>query len=218
MVKVNSSRAKKILETPRFLKNEITPSMRRFPGDQLTLWMDVEGNALSVKNLSFSGSLDNGQILVLESMGSLLVGKNISLLDSLTIRECEAYLRDRNSEAAFEGMTSEEESLLMAVFRWIRSWPFKNPSETYAYAREKGPFRLLRLADKVRELKAFLASADVTSLYQNRRHPELIDVEELTVYVEAPYATEDDRALFQELHERGVEIFHEDELNFIPEN
>ncbi len=218
MVKVNSSRAKKILETPRFLKNEISPSMRRYPGDQITLWMDLEGNALSVKNLSFSGSLENGQILVLESMASLLVGKKISLLETLSIRECEAFLRDRNSEAAFEGMTSEEESLLLAVFRWIRSWPFKNPNEVYSYAKEKGPFRILRLADKVRELKAFLASADVTSLYLGHRHPELIDVEDLTVYVDVPYASEEERALFQELHERGVEIFHEEELNFIPES
>ncbi len=217
MVKVNSSRAKKILETPRFLKNEITLSMRRFPGDQIILWMDLEGSAHSVKNLSFSGSLENGQILLLESMASLLVGKNISVLETLTVRECEAYLRDRNSEMAFEGMSSEEETLIMSVFRWIRLWPFKNPTEVYSFAKEKGPFRLLRLADKVRELKAFLASADVTSLYLGQRHPELIDVEELTVYVDAPYASEEERTLFQELHERGAGIFREEELNFIPE-
>ena len=101
MVKVNSTRAQKILEAPRFWKKEVSPSMRKFPGSGILLWVDVEGDSQSVKNLSFSGSLETIHILVLESMAGLLIGKKISLLDQMTLRECEAFLRDRNSEAAF---------------------------------------------------------------------------------------------------------------------
>jgi hypothetical protein len=217
MVKVNSSRAKKILEAPRFLKKSVSSSMRKFPGSEINLWVAVEGEPLSVKNLSFSGALDSVHILILESMASLLIDKKISLLETLTVRECEAFLRDRNSEPAFEGWDGEIEKTFHSVFLWIRAWPFKNSSQSYSYPREKGPFRQLKLADKVRELKAFLGSAEIASLYGTLRTPELIDVVELTAYVDAPYSGETERSLFQELHERGVEIFRDEELNFIPE-
>ncbi len=218
MVKVNSTRAGKILEAPRFLKSELTPSMRKFPGDDISLWIDVEGDFQSVKNLSFYGQLEPVHILILESMASLLVGKKIALLETLSVRECEAFLRDRNSEPAIEGWGQNEEKLFQTVFQWIRAWPFKNFSQNYVYSRDKGPFRLLRLADKVRELKAFLTSAEISTLYQDTRLPELVDVEELTVYVDAPYSGESDRELFEKLHEIGVKVFGEDELNFIPES
>ncbi len=218
MVKVNSSRARKILEAPRYLKAEVTPTMRKYPGSGILLWVEVEGDSLSVKNLSYSGTLESVHVLILESMASLLIGKKLSLLENLSVRECEAYLRDRNSEPAFEGWGQDEEKLFHSVFQWIRVWPFRISSQNYVYPREKGPFRQLRLADKVREIKAFLTSTEIASLYAETRRPELVDVEELTVYVQAPYSSESERALFQELHERGVEIFGEDELNFIPES
>lgn len=217
MVKVNSSRARKILEAPKYLKSEVTPSMRKFPGSGILLWVEMEGDPGNVKNLSFSGTLDEFQRLVLESMASLLIGKKITLLENLSVRECEAYLRDRNSEAAFEGWSAEEENVFRPVFQWLRAWPFINPSQSYKYSREKGPFRQLKLADKVRELKAFLISQEIATLYATTRLPELVDVEDLTVYVMVPYSSESERSLFHELHERGVETFGEEELNFIPE-
>lgn len=218
MVKVNSSRAKKILENPPHQKAEVTPAMRKFPSDGISLWLEVEGDPVSVKNLSFSGTLEPIQILLLESMASLLIGKKISLLETLSVRECEAFLRDRNSEVAFEGQTADQERMMESVFRWVRAWPFKTSAQNYSYAREKGPFRLLKLADKVREIKGFLASEQISALYRGIRNPELIDIEDLTVYVDVPYSSEEERGLFHDLHERGVEVFGEDELNFIPES
>lgn len=218
MVKVNSSRAKKILENPAHQKKEVTSAMRKFPGDGISLWVEVEGDPVSVKNLSYAGDPEPFHILLLEAMTSLLNGKKISLLETLSVRECEAFLRDRNSEAAFEGQSAEQERVMEAVFRWIRAWPFKASAQNYSYAREKGPFRQLKLADKVREIKGFLASEQISSLYREIRNPELIDIEDLTVYVDVPYSSEEERGLFEELHERGVEVFGEDELNFIPES
>ena len=218
MVKVNSTRAGKILESPRFLKPELSPSMRKFPNDEISLWVNVEGDFQSVKNLSFYGDLVPFQVLILESMASLLVGKKIAILETLSVRECEAYLRDRNSEPALVGWGQKEENLFQTVFQWVRAWPFKNFSQNYVYPRGKGPFRHLHLIDKVRELKAFLSSAEVSTLYLETRLPELVDVEELTVYVDAPYSLDQDRHLFEKLHAMGVDVFGEDELNFIPES
>jgi hypothetical protein len=218
MVKVISTRAKKILDAPSFFKTQVTPPMRKFPGDEISLWVDLEGEFQTVKNLSFSGELESIHILILESMASLLIGKKVSILETLSVRECEAFLRDRNSLPAFEGWGQKEEQLFHSVFQWIRAWPFKNFSQNYSYSKDKGPFRLLRLAEKVRELKSFLTSAEISILYQKTRLPELVDVEELTVFVNAPYSSEADRQLFQKLHERGVDVFNEEELNFIPES
>lgn len=217
MVKVNSSRAQKILETPRFRKAQILPTMRKFPGTGILLWIDLEGDQASVKNLSYSGTLDPIQVLILESMASLLIGKSLGTLETLTVRECEAFLRDRNSETAFDGWGQDHEKLFHSVFQWIRVWPFRSASQGYVFPKEKGAFRQLRLADKVREIKAFLASAEISALYAENSSPELVDVEDLSVFVQAPYSTESQKRLFQELHERGVEVFGEDELNFIPE-
>ena len=148
MVKVNSSRAQKILETPRYRKGEVTPSMRKYPGSGILLWIDIEGDPLSVKNLSYSGTLETVHVLILESMASLLMGKNLSALENLTVRECEAFLRDRNSEAAFTGWGQDDEKLFHSIFQWIRVWPFRNSSQNFIYPKEKGPFRQLRLADR----------------------------------------------------------------------
>ena len=73
------------------------------------------------------------------------------------------------------------------------------------------------MVDKIRELKAFLSSFEVRELYQGSVAPELIDVEDLTVYIQAPYQSEQDRARFEELHILGVSMFQEENLNFIPE-
>jgi hypothetical protein len=95
--------------------------------------------------------------------------------------------------------------------------PVHEEAREYHFEREKGPFHRLSLVDKVRELKAFLNSPEIVSLYEGRERPELVDVEDLTVYVLASYADESDRILFDRLHELGVETFQEESLNFIPE-
>ncbi len=71
--------------------------------------------------------------------------------------------------------------------------------------------------DKVREIKAFLNSPEILTLYQNLPRPELVDVEDLTVYIHAPYESQREKSLFEELHILGVEAFQEENLNFIPD-
>lgn len=217
MLKINSERAKKILGTPRFVKNELSPLMKRYPGDGIILWVHLEWEQNIVKNLSFYGEMGDLQKIILESMASLLIGKPITSLDNLSIRECEAFLRDRNSEVAFEGMTEDEEIELKKVFTWIRMWPKMDAPKVYNFPSEKGLFRNMKLVDKVREIKAFLNSPEILTLYQNLARPELVDVEDLTVYIHAPYASQREKSLFEELHILGVEAFQEENLNFIPD-
>lgn len=217
MLKINSERAKKILENPRFIKTELSPLMKRYPGDSVVLWVQLDWDQHIVKNLSFYGEFTSLQKIILESMASLLIGKPITGLDNLSVRECEAFLRDRNSQVAFEGMSEEEENLLKKVFQWIRVWPKLEAPKEYRFSYEKCPFYKLKLVDKIREIKAFLNSPEILTLYQNLARPELVDVEDLTVYIHAPYSSEKERALFEELHILGVEAFQEESLNFIPE-
>lgn len=217
MFKIKSERAKRTLERPKFIKEELSPLMKRYPGSGLALWVQLDWDHNIVKNLSFHGELGDLQKIIFESMASLLIGKPITSLDSLSLRECEAFLRDRNSETAFEGMTEDEENELKKIFSWIRMWPRYEEAKTYHFHSEKGLFHTLKLTDKIREIKAFLNSPEILTLYQNLPRPELVDVEDLTVYIHAPYGSQREKSLFEELHILGVEAFQEENLNFIPE-
>jgi hypothetical protein len=214
---VKSQRAKTILSQPRFRRAELDREMKRYPGDRLALWCKVELDLNIVKNLSFYGTVSDAEAALLESMASLLIGKPISKLDELTVRECEAFLRDRNSEAAIDGMTETDETELRKVFLWVRATPSRGPAKEYRFHSEKGPFRGLKLVEKVRELKAFLNAPEILTLYQGLVPPELVDVEELTVYIQAPYGSPRERGLFEQLHLLGVHAFQEENLNFIPD-
>jgi hypothetical protein len=214
---VKSVRAKRLLEEPRFIKNALEAGMKKFPGPHLVLWAKVELEDHLVKNLSLFGSLEDHQKVLLESMATLLFGGSISRLDELSVRECEAFLRDKNSEASIQEMLDSHEEILKSVFKWLRLISQSQSSKEYTFSSEKGPFYQLKLVDKIKELKAFLNSPEVLTLYQNLPLPELIDVEELTVYIHASYASQSEKELFSKLHTMGVETFQEENLNFIPE-
>jgi hypothetical protein len=216
VVLIKSSRAQKVLAQPRYFSAEKKSGMRRYPGHE-NLWLEIEWDKNNVKNLSFFGDLKDYELVLLDSMASLLVGKPVSSLSQLSVRECEAFLRDRNSELALEGMTEKIETEFKSLFSWLTFYPLPIHGIEFTFSSEKGPFQGLSLVEKVRQIKAFLQSSDILTLYQHHPRPELIDVEGLTVYVEAPYETSEEKALFEELHLLGVAAFQEENLNFIPE-
>lgn len=190
--------------------------MKKYPGGK-ELWVKVEWEINNVKNLSFYGQVADHEKVLLESWAFLLIGKPIAKLKEISIRECEAFLRDRNSEMAIEGMTENDELELKKVIQWMSVLSPSSPAKEYTFSSEKGPFRNLKLTDKIREIKAFLNSPEILTLYQGQARPELVDVEELTVYIHAPYDSQREKSLFEELHVLGVEAFQEENLNFIPE-
>jgi hypothetical protein len=178
VITIKSVRAKKLLESPRYVKGELESEMKRYPGDDLVLWVKLDWDQHNVKNLSMFGELKDHQKIFLESMASLLIGKPITVLENLSVRECEAFLRDRNSEQAVEGMTDSEEMILKKVFQWVRMWPKLATPVEYSFSSQKGPFRNLKLVEKIKEVKAFLNSPEILTLYQNLPRPELVDVDD----------------------------------------
>jgi hypothetical protein len=217
MLVIKSQRAQKLLEHPVAVKKELDSKMRKYPNEFLKVWVDMEFDLNRVKKLSFFGELDFDEKIILESLACLMLDKPLAHLDAISLRECEAFLRDRNSELAFEGASPDLENKFKRFFSWLKNWSMITHGEHYSFRSEKGPFHQLKLVDKIKELKAFLNSIDIINLYQSSVRPELIDVEDLTVYIQVPYQSEMDKSLFEELHILGVEAFQEENLNFIPE-
>lgn len=217
MVVIKSERAKGLLQNPRAIDQTNLTQMRKYPSDDFILWVNLEREEKNVKNLSFAGTLQDHEKVLLEAVAGLMKGRPLALLENLSLREVEAFLRDRNSELALENLGPDEEAKFKKLFQWLRAFrPAEAPQE-YQFSSQTGPFRNMKLVDKVRELKAFLNSFEIQELYQGSHSPELIDVDDLTVFILAPYHSEKDKALFEELHILGVSTFQEDNLNFIPE-
>ena len=84
MIEIKSERAKKILNQPRFLKTERDELMKKFPGNSMMLWVSIEWEHHNVKNLSFFGELEKFQIVLVESMASLLINKPIAAINLVT--------------------------------------------------------------------------------------------------------------------------------------
>ncbi len=217
MVLIKSERAKKWLTDPVAWVAPDPSQMRRYPADDLPIWVKVERENQNVKNLSFAGDVQDYEKVLLQALAALLKGRPLTLLDQLSLRECEAFLRDRNSELALEGLQPVDEAKFKKFFSWLRILPVEAPAREYEFSSQKGAFGKLKLVEKVREIKAFLNSPEVRELYKNGLQPELVDVDGLTVYIQVPYHSERDRALFEELHIIGVSTFQEEQLNFIPE-
>ena len=217
MVVINSERAKNLLLYPvSFLKKPI-PGMKKYPGEEVQISVQLELEGQNVKKLSFFGEASDELKVVFEALASISLKKNLSFLEVVTLRECEAFLRDRNSMEAISGLEKVHENAFKNIVSWIRYSGVKGPAKTYHFPSEKGPFHLLKLVDKVRELKAFLESSEVLELYSNRPVPELLDVEDLTVFIHTSYDSEEDRARFEDLHILAVSVFQEESLNLIPE-
>jgi len=219
MISVKSQRAQGLVKNPKTVIPHLLDQMILFPGQEwkLSAHLELEGNI--VKKMAFSSSaLQDGEIVILEAIGQLISGKELSRLERLSFRECEAFLRDRNSEPALEGVDEVFENRFTALITWLRTLRSFGAGTEYEYDYSKGPFRNLKTTDRIKELKAFLNSSEVRSLYQGQTPPQLVDLDELTAYVSAPYSSDEQRALFEELHTLGVGVFHEDELNFIPES
>ena len=217
MVVIKSQRAKSLLESPRAINEANLSKMRKYPNTDWNLWVDMEREGQIVKNLSFAGTLEDHQKVILEAVAALAKNKPLSSFDQLSFRECEAFLRDRNSELALENFGTEDEERFKKLFYWLRLFPTSMQAQEYHFSSEKGPFHRLKLVERVKELKAFLNSFEIQELYQGVLTPELIDVDDLTVYIQVPYHSDRDKALFEELHVQGVRVFQEENLNFIPE-
>src|SRR5690606_9878515 len=107
----------------------------------------------NVKNLSFYGEgLAPEFQVILESLASLTIGKALLGLDRLSMRECEAFLRDRNSQVAVEPFSPGQEEVFQQLVQWLRHWSNSGALKSYRFPSERVPFRDLNLVEKVKEL------------------------------------------------------------------
>lgn len=217
MALIKSQRALNLLKTPRAIDEAGISKMRKYPNSEWNIWVNLEREQLNVKNLSFAGTLSDLDKVLLEAVAALMKGKPTNHLENMSLRECEAFLRDRNSELAIEEIVAADEEKFKKFFVWLRIYPINSVAQEYQFSSQKGPFRSLKLVEKVKEIKGFLNSFEIQELYQGSPVPELIDVDDLTVFVQVPYFSDRDKALFEELHVLGVSTFQEENLNFIPE-
>lgn len=215
MIQLKSQRSQNKLSEPRFFGIN-REGMKVFTGPaDLLIGFDIENG--NVKNLSIQGTLEPWLKVTLEAWGEMVDGKALERMDQFSLKEAEAYLRDRNSELSIEGLTTNEETLFKSIISWAKSYVPQKDVSSYIFLPALGPFRKLKLSEKVQEMKKFLSSEEVFSLYNSLRLPELVDVEDMTIYIDSPYSSEGERAIFDKLHMLGVEVFRDEDLNFIPE-
>ena len=217
MIVIKSERAKNLLAHGAAFQKTKTNIMRKCPLDGFSLYIEVELDNAHVKKLSFFGEVKDHYKVLLEGFAILSKGRSLAEIEQISLRECEAFLRDKNSEKSLENLDTQIEQDWKRLVHWIRISGHSEPVIDYQFSSEKGRFSQLSLVDKVKELKAFLASKEVEMIYKGYLRPELIDIEGVTVFVQAPYETEDEKSLFEELHCLGVSVFSDDDLNFIPE-
>jgi hypothetical protein len=217
MVIIKSNRAKALLVNSKAFDQFPVSQMRKYPGHEWNIWVKMERDLQNVKNLSFSGLVEDYEKILLEALSCLAKDRPLSAMENLSLRECEAYLRDRNSENALENLGPSDEVKFKKLLTWLRSTPHIESTGHYQYPSSKGSFSGLKLVDKIRELKAFLASHEVQGIYQESLLPELVDVEDLTVFIQVPYSTNHEKSMFEDLHALGVATFQEESLNFIPD-
>ncbi len=218
MIEIKSKRACDLLVKSEIFSEEKKLSMRFFSGTFCSVWVDLEFDHINVKKMSYYGTLLDYQKVILIALEKLLKNKPLEVLESFSIRELEAFLRDRNSVAALENLPPELEGQFRLFLTWLRLWPVPSDHSTqYEFTQGKS-FEQLGLVEKVSELKSFFHSENVMRIYQGRPKPEFIDISSLDIFLNVPYETEDDKALLHDLHELLVMTFREEKLNLIPES
>jgi hypothetical protein len=143
MFVINSQRAQKLVDRPVAVLKEMNSQMKRYPSESFKVWAELELEQNRVKKLSFAGELSPIESLILESLASLMTGKPLPLLDNLSLRECEAFLRDKNSQVAFEGVTPELEGKFKKFFTWLKTLPLITSGDDYEFSSQKGPICIL---------------------------------------------------------------------------
>ncbi len=219
MFEILSQRAEALLKAPQHRLMQKKDTMRFFKGELLHCWVDLEIENGSVKNLSYYGDLDPALLVLIEALARIMRNKSLAHFESMTLRECEAFLRDKNSQASLSKLTNELEVEFKRLCTWLRLWPTSsNVSQNFDFDSKKMVFKNLSLVEKIKIIKLFFRSSQVLTLYAGLPAPELIDVVDLDIFIEVPYETEEERELLHHLQELAVEIFQEPEFNFIPES
>lgn len=206
MAQLISNQAKNLLNQPKFvIKDSSAWSYWKAAG---------EGEGL---RLRFKGENSDWKIILSEAVARLCEGKAPERLEQLDFREIDAFLRDRNSEPGWELSESEvkeAEGYLQNIKVGITlSYTEVNLPTVWVH----GQFKKLSLPDKIKTVKSLFNGPFVQNLYRGITPPALLDVEDLTVFLQVPYETDEHRSRLDDLHSWLVFTLKEPDLNLIPE-
>lgn len=201
-----SNQAKTLYASPRFVIKD---------DSEWTYWKDsAAGEGV---RLRFRGQNADWKIVLSEAMARICEGKSMERLEQLEFREIDAFIRDRNSEVGWDLSEVEfkEASAYLQNIKIGITLSYNEVSIPTVWAA--GEFQKLALTDRIKTLKSLLQGPFVQNLYRGMEKPGLLDVEDLTVYLQVPYETDQEREKLDELHSWLSFTLKEPDLNLIPE-
>jgi hypothetical protein len=206
VAKLISKQANALFDSPRFVRKD---------DSDWSYWKEKEeGEGL---RLRFKGQIQDWKIVLSEAMARLCEGKEMERLEQLDFREIDAFIRDRNSEAGWELSEEELKEANIYIQNIKIGLTLSFTEVTIPLTWFPGQFRKLSLPERIKTLKSLFQNPFVQNLYRGMSQPNLLDVEDLTVYLNVPYETEDQRGRLDDLHSWLAVILKEPDLNLIPE-
>lgn len=201
-----SKQAKTLFESPKYVLKEAS---------NWTYWKaEDQGAGL---HLRFKGENLDWKIVLSEAMARLCEGKAMDRLEQLDFREIDAFIRDRNSEPGWELSEAEQKEAHLYIQNIKVGVTLSYSEVTLPSLWMPGQFKKLSLPEKIKTLKSMFSNPFVQNLYRGLGPINLLDVEELTVYLQLPYETDDQRERLDELHSWLSFTLKEPDLNLIPE-
>lgn len=207
-----SLRVQSLLEAPKFHAPAVPQEAHKCQIND-SAWFFWAGDS-ELQRLGWAGPAPEEWIILVEAVGALFLGKSLRRLEESSFRELEAWLRDRNSQAA---LGPSEEALLEAAYRRLREMVrFQEPRRAFVFPSEKS-FAELALAEQIRELKAFFSSDKLAGLARNGGRIELLDLVDFDVIIALDNGGVPRGPLLDWLQLALAESFREPRLNLIPE-
>lgn len=211
-----SSRALKTLQNAQFSLSKIPAGWGEchLNDTRVLCWQGRE----KCEGWGYLGAWTEGEKAILEALGQLLKNKSWSMVQEISLREAEAWLRDRNSQAALPVDSYQElQSFWGNIQQAIKEWSTAGlVLRDYRFPSEK-VFTTLSLPEKIQQLKAFFSSERMSGFYRQGGRIEVLDVDGMTVYIALYCASIPQGALLDWLQLTLAETFREPALNLIPE-
>jgi hypothetical protein len=211
-----SQRAKSLLEQYSQREDVFTEGMIKC---QIAdgLWVAFKGQ-VECEEVLFSNQWPQACQVLFLSFEKIMKKKEWSSAKTLSLRELEAFLRDRNSEPAlppesFAILENNWPKILQSIDQ-IGSTSQGHVS--YQFSSQK-VFATLSLPEKIQELKSFFSSEILLGFYRQGGRVEVLDIEDFTVYVALDCGSIPEAPLLDWMQMKLVETFRESALNIIPE-
>lgn len=213
---IQSQRAQTLLEKSAFhmAPPDFSHGKCQYDDGRLIWW---SGSSIC-ESWGYYGPWDLASRALIEAAGVILLKKNWSKVQEISIRELEFFLRDKNSQPAIaedylDELTSTWHELQSSIQNWLRSGV---SLQDYHFSGIV-PFRELALAEKIHELKSFFLSKKLSPFYQRGGQLEVVDVLDCTVYLALQTGDIPQGAFLDWLQIITSEEFREPTLNLLPE-